>query len=208
MSKAKILQSISQALIQNPLQNEQAIYQDIIIPQEQDKIKEYKRLQEANKAEVFDIQKDEISQILNEIFQRENISQTLISASLQKEIDISIPTLVYDTPMEIIKDKLFSIECGILQADYGISNLGVITLTSNHNQPRLLSLITKHCIILLEKNKILSNLSEAITAIKRNYPDVLPSNILFIAGPSRTADIELQVVFGVHGPQKVYVLLY
>ena len=34
-----------------------------------------------------------------------------------------------------------------------------------------------------------------------------PSNILFIAGPSRTADIELKTVFGVHGPQQVYIIL-
>lgn len=208
MSKAKILQNISQALKQNPLQNERARYQDIIIPQEQDKIKEYKRLQEANKAEVFDIQKNQIPQLLNEIFQKENITQALIPQSLQERIKFPIPTLVYNKPMEEIKNELFSIECGILQADYGISNLGIIALTSSKDQPRLLSLITKHCIILLEKNKILNNLSEVFIEIKKIRPNTLPSNILFIAGPSRTADIELQVVFGVHGPQKVYVVLY
>ena len=36
----------------------------------------------------------------------------------------------------------------------------------------------------------------------------LPSNVLFIAGPSRTADIELITVFGVHGSQKVHLILY
>lgn len=208
MSKAKILNSLTRALKHNPLETEQASYQDIILPVESDLIKEYKRLQEFNKAEVFDIQENEISQTLQTIFHKEKIGKTLIPSTLKDKFDFSIPSLIYDKPMEEFKNELFEIECGIVEADYGISNLGVIALTSSKLQPRLLSLITKHCIILLKKDKIISNLSEALKKIKAANPDILPSNILFIAGPSRTADIELQVVFGVHGPQKTYVILY
>ncbi|WP_027327210.1 LutC/YkgG family protein [Helicobacter pametensis] len=208
MSKAQILQNITNALKHNPIPNQRASYTDIILPVHQDKIQEYKRLQEFNKAVVFDIQEAEISQTLHNIFQDEQISQVLIPPSLQKRFDFSIPTLIYDRPMEEIKDELFSVPCGIVEADYGISNLGVVALTSSHIQPRLLSLITQHCIILLQKERILGNLAQALTEIKKHHPMILPSNILFIAGPSRTADIELQVVFGVHGPQKVYVILY
>ncbi len=57
--------------------------------------------------------------------------------------------------------------------------------------------------------------SVADTAIKKAQANAtqsaagaLPSNVLFIAGPSRTADIELITVFGVHGSQKVHLILY
>lgn len=208
MSKTQILHNISKALAQNPLQNESATYQDIIVPVEQDKIKEYKRLQEFNKAEVFDVSKEKISQTIQEIFQKEGITQTLIPPTLKDSFESFSQTLIYDKPMEGLKNELFEIECAVLEADFGVANLGVIALTSSQIQPRLLSLITKHCIILLDRQKILNNLSEVLSEVKKIYPQVLPSNILFIAGPSRTADIELQVVFGVHGPQKVYVILY
>lgn len=208
MSKQKILSNIAKALQNNPQKPEYAIYQDIILPVEQDRIKEYKRLQSFNKAEVFETDEGQISQILQEIFQRESISKVLIPPTFQNRFDFGIPTLVYDQQMERLKDELFSIECGIVEADFGVANLGVMALTSSSNQPRLLSLITKHCIMLIKKEKILANLSEVFKEVKKSHPQTLPSNILFIAGPSRTADIELQVVFGVHGPQKVYAILY
>jgi L-lactate dehydrogenase complex protein LldG len=48
---------------------------------------------------------------------------------------------------------------------------------------------------------------DALTAIKENYNDKLPSLITFATGPSRTADIEKTLVVGVHGPKEVYCFL-
>jgi len=35
----------------------------------------------------------------------------------------------------------------------------------------------------------------------------MPSNALLISGPSKTADIELTLAFGVHGPKELVVLI-
>ena len=61
--------------------------------------------------------------------------------------------------------------------------------------------------MLLKKEDVVQSLAEALNLVKSENAE-LPSNILFIAGPSRTADIELITVFGVHGSQKVHLLLY
>ena len=56
----------------------------------------------------------------------------------------------------------------------------------------------------VEKKNILQSINDGVNLLKNSGN---PSNILFIAGPSRTADIELKTVFGVHGPQQVYIIL-
>lgn len=207
MSKEKILHNITNALKRNPIPNDKGTYRDIIVPIEQEKVAEYKRAQIANRAELIECSEVEISQVVNEILHKEGIQSVLVPNNLS-HLHLQSKRVNYDKPMEELKDELFSIDCAILEADYGVGNLGIVSVVSTHNQPRLLSLITRCCVILLKKEKILSNMSEVFSAIKEQYPQVLPSNILFIAGPSRTADIELQVVFGVHGPQKTYIVLY
>lgn len=207
MSKAEILNKVNQALQQNPLINEKADYQDIIIPVEKDKVAEYKRLQQLNKAELIECDKSEIAKVIDEIMSKEGFNQTLLPQSLM-DLELQVQKVCYDKQMEELRDTLFEIPCSVIEANYGVANLGIVSVLSSANQPRLASLITQCCIILLDKTKIMGNMSEVLHTVKQNYPEVLPSNILFIAGPSRTADIELQVVFGVHGPQKVYVVLY
>ncbi len=54
---------------------------------------------------------------------------------------------------------------------------------------------------------VVKSLNEAIKQIK-NEDGRLPTNVLFISGPSRTSDIELVTVLGVHGSQNLYVLIY
>lgn len=207
MSKEKILHRVEEALKKNPLKNESGTYREIIVPIEQDKLAEYKRAQLANRAELIECSKEQISEVVNEILQKEGVQNILVPKNLSS-LSLNVQRVDYDKPMEELKDELFNTDCAILEANYGISNLGIVCVVSTPEQPRLLSLITKSCIILLNKEKILGNMTEAFAEIKKQYPQALPSNILFIAGPSRTADIELQVVFGVHGPQRTYVVLY
>ena len=72
----------------------------------------------------------------------------------------------------------------------------------------MLSLAPNLCIVLLKKDRVKNSLVSALNALKVDQNGKLPSNILFIAGPSRTADIELITVFGVHGSQKAHLILY
>ena len=138
----------------------------------------------------------------------ESVQNALKQANLQSYV-----LLPYTQSVDSMRDRLFGISASIVQARCGIADLGVLALSSNENAPRLSSLITNICIYLLDKNNIVPNMLEGVRFTKeyerkRSGSEVLPSNIILVAGPSRTADIELQTVFGVHGPRKTYTVLY
>ena len=128
----------------------------------------------------------------------------------------------FDKEVESLRKEVFHSEFSIINASCGVSSHGVVCVISSKEQPRMLSLAPTLCIILLKKEQIVRSMSEAFALVKKECGDkakssdanalnsnkTLPNNILFIAGPSRTADIELITVFGVHGSQKVHLILY
>ena len=128
--------------------------------------------------------------------------------------------ICFDKEVESLRKAVFHSEFSIINASCGVSSHGVVCVISSKEQPRMLSLAPTLCIILLKKEQIVRSMSEAFVLVKKECGDkakssnalnsnkTLPNNILFIAGPSRTADIELITVFGVHGSQKVHLVLY
>lgn len=115
--------------------------------------------------------------------------------------------ICFNQEIENLREDVFHSDFSVIRARVGVSSHGVALVHSSKTQPRMLSLAPTLCIMLLKKENIVGSLAEALNLVKAENA-VLPSNILFIAGPSRTADIELITVFGVHGSQKVHIILY
>lgn len=175
-----------------------------------------------NKAIVVQATKATLPNALQDILQQE-INEGAIAQGekllYNPDIELEASKLQHITPIaytqsvDTMRTELFRIPISIVQARCGVADLGILGLSSNENAPRLSSLITNICIYLLPKAHIVRNIFNGIEFIKdyersRSGSTILPSNIIFVAGPSRTADIELQTVFGVHGPRKTYALLY
>ena len=83
---------------------------------------------------------------------------------------------------------------GITRATGGIAETGSLILTDGHTPARLAALAPWIHIAVLEESSIVRTVDEAVVAFGND-----PS-IIFVTGPSKTADIEGILIEGVHGP--------
>ena len=69
----------------------------------------------------------------------------------------------------------------------------------------MVSLLPPCHIAVIERSKILENLDELLDVCRQ--PAAQSSAVVLITGPSRTADIEMRLVRGVHGPGEIHVVI-
>lgn len=99
---------------------------------------------------------------------------------------------------------IFHFDVGISTAQAGIAETGTLVLDSACERHRLVSLVPPVHIAIINASAIVETLSDALALLQKK--EISPA-ITFITGPSRTADIELTLAIGVHGPQELYVIV-
>lgn len=104
-----------------------------------------------------------------------------------------------------VKDphELKHIEVAILEGDWGVVENAAIWLPEEKIIHRALPFIAQHLIVLLKVENLLGNMHEVYQKI--NVAD--PGYGVFVAGPSKTADIEQSLIIGAHGPRSMVVYL-
>ncbi|HJV47906.1 MAG TPA: lactate utilization protein C [Geothrix sp.] len=114
--------------------------------------------------------------------------------------------LPYDRPVETFKEELFtSVDAGFTGTVGGVAETGGLLLMPGPAEPRLLSLVPPLHIALLRASTIQDTFWSAVKAL--GWGRRLPPNALMISGPSKTADIEQTLAYGVHGPKRLVVVL-
>ena len=100
---------------------------------------------------------------------------------------------------------IFGFDVGISTAQAAIAETGTLVLDSAYERHRLVSLVPPVHIAIINASAIVETLSDALVLMQKEK-EISPA-ITFITGPSRTADIELTLAIGVHGPQELYVIV-
>ena len=112
----------------------------------------------------------------------------------------------FSDDMETVKARLFdATDAAITQAHGAIAETGTLIALPGPNEPRSLSLVPPIHFVLLDGARIVADLLQAMT--DGGWADGLPTNLLLISGPSKTADIQQTLAYGAHGPKELIVLL-
>jgi L-lactate dehydrogenase complex protein LldG len=179
------------------------------------KIEKLKGLMEAVQTEVYVVEAQDWTDLLKKILRKRGLKTllyapgTTVGDRLHKawtEESNGLPELeIYVGDIEEFKAALFHIDAAVTSTAGGIAETGALILRPDQKEPRLMSLIPPIHIAVLEAEKIFNTFDEAIQT--ENWATKMPTNIVLISGPSKTADIELTLAFGVHGPKELLVLI-
>jgi len=102
-------------------------------------------------------------------------------------------------PADADKQQVASCELGVTGVDTALPETGTLVLTSSPERPRVVSLLPRIHLALLRPAVLRPDLHQVFAETRQAGYTVL------ISGPSRTADIELTLTLGVHGPKSLYV---
>lgn len=113
----------------------------------------------------------------------------------------------YDRSIDGWKEEMFySIDAAFTTTRGGIAETGTLILWPDAEEPRQMSLVPPVHIAVLETDKLYTTFAEAVQ--EQGWVETgLPTNALLVSGPSKSADIEQTLAYGVHGPKELVVIL-
>jgi L-lactate dehydrogenase complex protein LldG len=123
----------------------------------------------------------------------------IVSLFDQTKLVAAVPGLKFAVTRELAADA----KVGISQMEWALANTGTLVQSADEVDKRLVSTLPLLHIALVSTAALLPDLPAVLSRI-----DPLKfAYISFITGPSRTADIERVLTIGVHGPERLIIIL-
>jgi L-lactate dehydrogenase complex protein LldG len=134
------------------------------------------------------------------------------ASPLQPGLDEALEGLAvrrFDQPLEDWKGELFdAVDASVTSTVGGIADTGTLVLVPGAHEPRTLSLVPPVHVAVLLASRLYASLPAAMYGLfAREGPPLLPTNLLLVTGPSKTADIQQVLAYGAHGPKELVIVL-
>lgn len=139
-----------------------------------------------------------------EVISKEEFERWLPSMHFSKVISLSSHFKNLST-LSLPEDphELEDLGLAILDGQFGVAENGAIWLEDVNLGLRALPFITEHLVIVLDRNKLVETMHQGYDLVGNTKSGFG----LFLAGPSKTADIEQSLVIGAHGAKSLRVVL-
>lgn len=141
--------------------------------------------------------------VVKDLTEVNKILSTLVK---DQEVVIGISELGgYNASEYAFKDAaaLEGVDTVVIEGNYAVAENASIWIPEKNMVNRMLPFICQHLIIVVNESDVVSNMHEAYARIKVDEDGYGA----FIAGPSKTADIEQSLVIGAHGPLSLNVFI-
>ncbi|MCH6550757.1 MAG: LUD domain-containing protein, partial [Planctomycetes bacterium] len=102
------------------------------------------------------------------------------------------------------EEELFAAAAGVASVSAAIAETGSIVLVSGADRPRSTALVPITVVAVVGESQIVADLYDWLASLD---PLRMPAESVIVTGPSRTADIGMNLVIGVHGPGAVHIVL-
>jgi len=137
----------------------------------------------------------------------DDVLATLDLPAWGKRNDVTVMTPLDFPNRDSFRDAVFNeAQAGITGADFAVAESGTLGLIHNKDQARLVSLAPILHIAIVPVERMNPIYERVVDQVFGNLK-TLPSQFLFITGPSMTGDIQGVLFKGMHGPRKVIVIL-
>ncbi len=134
----------------------------------------------------------------------------LLSRHLGRKILPESKEIVKEARKEL-RELFAEADIGISGANLAVAESGTLVIVSNEGNARLVTSLPPVHIALITTEKFVETLEQAVSLIKAltmaSAGMKLTSYVSFITGPSRTTDIEKELVIGVHGPRELHIII-
>jgi L-lactate dehydrogenase complex protein LldG len=177
-----------------------------------ERIQKFKQVTEAVNTQVFETTSKTWLNDLKALLEEKNISELMYGPATDLALEIEqswgktqTKLALYNDAIESCKEKLFSVEAAITTSLGAIAETGSLIILPTKEEPRLLSLTPPIHIAIVKADRFFNTFYEALET--ENFADHMPTNLLLISGPSKTADIEQELCYGVHGPKELFIFI-